>query len=275
MTRPWSGIQHLTRPIPSNDIGGMLIDTFYRRGLDTWVVWALLPVEDDGMHHRVILLGAFRDRAQARFAADTAQVACRQDLHYMPMMHELLQEGEHGGDAMDVLHAVSHFADSAAWLCEHRVRTSVLSRLCGSDLERLTHQIENRRDIVQDWRFVWVGVQGQLPVPTLIRMRGKKPAAAFVLTHDTFDDEMVSVWLNGVSHDLPCKVVDISSNVLSSRVLDNLAAIMGFCDEELARTHGADTNAPEFIALLREENYRASARQMSQAFGTGNFVGVA
>lgn len=272
--RSWSGVQSLTRAIPAALVGGPWVDTFYRKRLNVWVVWSLLPPEDDQQHRSVILLGAFKDRAMARFAADTAFVACRKDSNFMPMMLDLLAEGQ-GGDFLDVLHGVSHYADSAPWTCQHRQRTTILSPLVTTDLELLTKQIERCHDDVQDWRFMWLGFPGLPASPTLIRIRNKRPAAAFVLSPDTFDSGTVSVWIEDKSHDLPCKPASITENVLSAPVLDNLVSIMRYCDAELRKRYGADTNADEFIALLREENYRESSRQMAVAFGTAHHVGEA
>lgn len=250
---------------------GHWVDLFYRKRLNLWIVWSFVPPDEDGLHRKIFLVGAFRDRARARFAADTALAAIRRDTGVMPMMNDLLAEG----DFMHVLHAVSHVADAAPWHCDERNTRAIMSRLGPQDLERLTQQIEQHNDNIQDWRFMWLGQPGHQPCPTLIRVRGQQPAAAVVLEHDTFAGPEVRFWLDGKESQLPCRPADVTSNPLAGPVLDNLAAIMQHCDKVLYERYGADSNAKELIALLREENLRESTRQIAQAFGTAHFVGEA
>lgn len=270
MTKPWNGLQDLTRPIPAASVTGPLIDTFYRKRMGLWIVWSLLPPDENDFYRTVILLGAFKNRAHARFAADTAYVACRSDSTFLPMMRELLVEAD---DFLDVLHAVSHYADSAPWICHHRVTEKVFSPLSGSDVEALTCQIENNNRI-QDWRFVWAGT-GAARLPTLIRIKNRMPVAAFVLGRDIFRTGSISVWLDDKAHDVPCHPLVLDENLLSNEALDNIEIVMRYCDDVLNNRYGVDTNAPEMLAALREENYRESARQMAHVFGTGGFVGEA
>lgn len=272
-TRSWNGVQSLHRPVPVATTQGPWVDVFYRQRLDLWVVWSFIPPERDAFHRKIILLGAFRDRARARFAADTALAAMRRDYGVMPMMQDLMHEGD--GDFMSILHGISHIADVAPWKCEERSTVKMLSRLCSSDIELLTRQIESHAQNIQDWRFMWLGQPGQQPSPTLIRVRGRKPAAAVVLEHDTFAGKEVKFWLDGKEYGLPCRPADVSENPLAQPVLDNLASIMQYCDKILHERYGSDTNAPEFLAILKEENIRESTRQMACAFGKGAFVGEA
>jgi hypothetical protein len=209
----------------------------------------------------------------ARFAADTALVAAQHDSNVMPMMVDLLSETD--GDFLGVLHAISHIADMSPWLCPHIQHKRVLSPLAQSDLERLTLQIEQSDNTIQDWRFMWVRTPGCLPCPSLVRVRDNKAAAAVVLENGTFEHDTVSFWLDSKEHKIPCRPTAIAENPLSEPVLDNLDAVMRYCDKLLRERYGADSNAPELIALLREESLRESTRQVAQAFGTASFVGEA
>lgn len=271
--RQWDGIQSLHRPVSVQLTQGPWVDVFYRKRLGLWIVWSFIPPEDGEFHRYIILLGGFKDRARARFAADTALSTMRHDYGVMPMLRDLLVDSE--GDFMNVLHGISHIADIAPWKCEERPTVAILSPLCSSDIEVLNRQIEQHAQNIQDWRFMWLGQPGHRPSPTLIRVRGQKPAAALVLEPDTFAGKEVKFWLDGKEYELPCKPTEVAQNPLAQPVLDNLARIMQYCDKVLNERYGSDTNGPEFLAVLKEENTREATRQLGQAFGTAHHVGEA
>lgn len=271
--RPWNGIQRLTRPVSALLHGGPWIDTFYRARLDLWVVWAFIPPEPDAppVHRDIILLGAFKERAKARLAADTALAYLRTDQAIMPMMLDLLGSN----DLMGVLFGVSCAADSSPRPTSDHLSGRVLSRLCDSDLERLTQQIEDHPDTVQDWRFVWVGPPDGHPVPALMRRRQDVPVAAITLEADCFSGPEARFWLDGEELRQPCRSTEIHDNVLSPVVLGNLDQLMQRCDKTLHDRYGADSNAQDLLVLLQTEQRNEAVRQISVAFGTSSFVGEA
>ena len=274
MARPWTGIQRLPKPVEIETAKGLLVDIFYRPRMKLWVVWTFAPPSAKGGSLReIVLLGGFRDRAKARFAADTALVAAQHNSSVMPMMAELLVDSD--GEFTSVLHAISHVADFSPWLCPHIRHHNVLPPLCAADLGRLSNQIDRYTQSIQDWRFMWVKTPGNIPCPSLIRVRSNQAAAAVVLEDGTFSGETVRFWLDSKEHQIPCRPTSMAENPLSEPVLENLTAVMAYCDKLLRERYGADSNAPELIAILREESMRESTRQIAQAFGTAHFVGEA
>jgi len=273
MTREWDGIQTLPRPVPVEKIGGLLVDVFYRRRLDLWIVWTYIPTPEGAPISDIIMLGAFHDRARARFAADTAIVAANKESNIMPMMLDLLDDND--GNFIGVLHGISHVADAAPWFCEHTNKRKVLSPLARSDLLLLNDQIERYTESCQDWRFIWLEQEG-VPYPALVRIKGETAAAAIVMEDATFATDKVTFWLDGAEHEIPCAPTSLAENPLGDVVLANLGSVMRYCDTLLDMRYGAGpSNASALLATLKEENHRESVRQMAEVFGTSHFIGQA
>lgn len=270
--RSWSGVQELARPISIAAAKCPIIDLYFRSRLGLWVVWAFIPPMSGDHYEQIILLGAFRDRARARFAADTAMASFRQSTEIVPMMPELLADG---GDYLDVMHGISHVADSAPWLCAHRTQGRILSRMSNDDIERLTKQIEDHASKVEDWRFMLLRPPGYHQTLALVRARDQLPIAALFITPDAFGLGKVRFWLDGADHELPCTASGGDNPVLSMHVLRNLETVTSYCDAHLSAKYAADTNAPSMLALLRESSQQESVRQVARVFGTDSLVGLA
>ncbi len=278
ITKPWSGIVKLTRPVEASVTNGPWVDIFHRERDNSWLVWSLIPQGKDGKHKKIILLGAFIDQTDAQFAADTVMAYAREGDGFLPLTTSLVDESE---DIVDVMHGISHHCDSAPLQCEHRQSTKILPKLTRIEIEAVTKFVETRNRAVQDWRIMAVpgSVEGQV-IPTLIRLKGTRPIAAIALLPSMFMRGNISYWLESREHKMKVQPVKNADQMvlpwgMPFPMLDHLDKIMSKCDKVLNKKHGSSSNANTLIEYMREESRRTSARLLAHAFGTLDRVGEA